>query len=104
VFAAGSGLPVCCWKAAVAAVLPDGSGSAWRHGKDIVIGVIVRGVRIWLNAALLGCKKLRSRFAHTVHRLAHERHPKMNAPANLRRELVEARGSELAGGLSYRRR
>ncbi len=28
----------------------------------------------------------------------------MNAPANLSRELVEARGSELAGGLPYRRR
>lgn len=28
----------------------------------------------------------------------------MNAPADLRRELVKARGSELAGGLSYRRR
>lgn len=28
----------------------------------------------------------------------------MNAPANLSRELVEARGSELAGGLSYWRR
>jgi hypothetical protein len=28
----------------------------------------------------------------------------MNAPANLSREFVEARGSELAGGLSYWRR
>ena len=61
-------------------------------------------MRIRLNAALLGVKRVRTRFAHTFHRLAHQRHPEMNAPANLSRELVEARGSELAGGLSYRRR
>jgi hypothetical protein len=104
VFDAGSWASVCCRKAAIAAVLLDGSGPAWRHCNDIVVGIIVSGVRFGLNAALLCRKEVRTRFAHTVHRLAHERHPKMNAPANLRRELVEARGSELAGGLSYRRR
>lgn len=61
-------------------------------------------MQIGLNAALLGVKRVRTRFAHTFHRLAHERHPEMNAPANLSRELFEARGSELAGGLPYRRR
>ena len=61
-------------------------------------------MQIGLNAALLGIKRVRTRFAHTVHGLAHERHPEMNAPANLSCELGETRGSELAGGLSYRRR
>jgi hypothetical protein len=68
------------------------------------MGIIVSGVQIGLNATLLGVKSVRTRFTHTVHGLAHERHSEMNTPTDLRRELVEARGSELAGGFSHRRR